>query len=275
MLILKKLLLLIIFCGVSNYLFSQELYKDENGVEVFYEIIKTDQITQCSRSQTRKENFSDNQIQIWKIKLSIKNGHDDVIIPRGNGIANISVHPSPLKPYVSDYCSYKTVKNYEPSKGWLGQSLFAWPIREFKVKEIRSGATLTNTTYLYLYKGQKPTLTNSEFLGYQLQQPLNSHDSSLNSEAKSSISKEKLSNDIKVSQELLSNSNDKKVNLDKKDGLENKVKDSASNRSLKQVDDTDTVHVIIDEKVDKNTVIENREEEEEEEEEENVLEQKQ
>jgi hypothetical protein len=175
---MKKIIL--IFIGFMSVFFveAQTLYTDDKGVMVFCKIEQTNQTCSCKGNFNSGDNFSTTKINIWKITLSIENGYSEAIVPRGIGIANISIYPDPIKPYSHEYCNYKHIKNYEPNskQSHLDQSLYEWPIRGYKVEEIKSGVSITNTTYLYLYEGQKPKLTNSEFLGYRLKDDFSYND---------------------------------------------------------------------------------------------------
>ncbi len=172
---MKKIVFLFI-CFLSMYSVAQTLHTDNKGVRIFYETQQTNKFTVCQDNFTSGKNYSTKKIRIWKVTVGIENGSLEAIVPRGIGIANISVNPKPLKPYSKNYCRYKHLKNYEPDSGYLEQSLFVWPIRDHMVKEIKQGETITNTTYLYLYEGQTPTLTNWQFLGYRLKKDFKPYD---------------------------------------------------------------------------------------------------
>ncbi len=172
---MKKIVFLFI-CFLSMYSVAQTLQTDDKGVRIFYEIQQTNKFTVCQGNFTSDKNYSTKKIRIWKVTIGIENGSSEAIVPRGVGIANISVNPKPLKPYSKNYCKYKHLKNYNPDTGYLEQSLFVWPIRDHMVKEIKQGETITNTTYLYLYEGQTPTLTNWQFLGYRLKKDFKPYD---------------------------------------------------------------------------------------------------
>ncbi len=159
---MKKIVLILIYF-ISVFLNAQTLHTDDKGVVVFYKIQQTSKSTFCKGNLNKK-------INIWKVTLGIENGYSESIVPRGVGIADISVYPNPIKPYSHEYCNYKYVKGFEPNstQRHLDQSLYVWPILNYKIKEIKSGESIINTTYLYLYEGQQPKLTNWEFLGYRL-----------------------------------------------------------------------------------------------------------
>ncbi len=167
---------------LSIYTTAQTLYTDEKGVKIFYEIQQTEKFVLCKGNPYSDENFSKEKIYIWKVTFGIENGYSGSIVPRGVGIATISVSPNPIKPYSHNYCNYKYLKNYEPNsiQRHLDQSLFVWSIRDHKVEEIKSKEIITTTTYLYLYEGQTPKLTNWQFLGYRLKKDFKSYDPILN-----------------------------------------------------------------------------------------------
>ncbi len=171
---MKKITTLFIYL-ISLCSTGQTLYTDEKGVKISYTIEQTKAYTFCTGKSTAK-NFSNKRINIWKVTLEIENGYSTSIVPRGVGIANISVYPDPVQPYSQDYCPYSQVENYVSSENRLDQSLFSWGIRDRKVKEIKSGELITNITYLYLYEGQTPTLSNWQFLGYRLKNDFKSYD---------------------------------------------------------------------------------------------------
>jgi len=175
----KKLMSLFI-CLLSTYSVAQTLHTDDKGVSIFYKIEQTKKYTFCLDNATSVKNFSKDKIIIWKITIGLENGYSDSIVPRGVGIANISVSPNPIKPYPQNYCNYSHVENYKPDSDNMDQSLFVWPIRDYVVKEIKPGEVITNTTYLYLYEGQSPKLTNWQFLGYRLKKDFTSYDPILN-----------------------------------------------------------------------------------------------
>jgi len=163
---MKKTALLVLISFMNVFLLeAQNLFSDDKGVIVFCKIEKTNKTTFCAGNTD-----SGKKINIWKVTLGIENGASATIVPRGVGIADISVYPDPIKPYSHEYCNYEYVKNYEPNstQRHLDQSLYVWPILDHKIVEILSGESITNTTYLYLYEGQQPKLTNWEFLGYRL-----------------------------------------------------------------------------------------------------------
>jgi len=158
---MKKALLITLYF-ISMYSVAQTLYQDDKGVSVFYSIKQTEAFTFCQGSDV-----SDEKINIWKVTLNIENTSSETIVPRGVGIANISVSSNSAS--FQKYCRYKQVKGYELNSGNLGRSLFNWSIRNYKVAEIKPGEVVTNIAYLYLYESQTPKLTNWEFLGYRLQ----------------------------------------------------------------------------------------------------------
>jgi len=169
MMVTRKLVF-IFFFYVTFYSDAQILYSDNKGVIVFYKIEQTGKFTFCQFDEE-----SDKKINIWKVTLGIENESSGTIEPRGVGIANIHVNPDPLKPYSGDYCNYKRIKNYESNHGHTDQSLFAWPIRDYAIQEIKSGERITNTSYLYLYEGQTPKLTIWQFSGYRLKEDFKSN----------------------------------------------------------------------------------------------------
>jgi hypothetical protein len=177
-----KNIIFIFILLLSVYTSAQTLYTDEKGVKIFYEIQQTEKFVLCEGNSYSDENFSKEKIYIWKVTFGIENGYSGSIVPRGVGIATISISPNPIKPYSHNYCNYKYLKNYEPNsiQRHLDQSLFVWSIRDHKVEEIKSEETIIATTYLYLYEGQTPKLTNWQFLGYRLKKDFNSYDPILN-----------------------------------------------------------------------------------------------
>ena len=181
----KATIIFILFMGIFSVIQAQSLYKDEKGVLVFCVIRQTNKTVLCDGGTN-----SDKKINIWKVTLSIENGHSESIVPRGIGIANISIYPDPIKPYSYEYCNYTYIENFEPNalQRHLDQSLYEWPIQMHKVGEIQSGELIKNTTYLYLYEGQKPKLTNWEFLGYRLKNDFVTNDPILIDMAIDSIS---------------------------------------------------------------------------------------
>jgi len=175
-----KKIAFILVCLLPLYSATQTLHTDDKGVRIFYQIEQTKKYTFCLDNASSDENFSKDKIIIWKITIGLENGYSGSIVPRGVGIANISVSPNPIKPYPQNYCTYSHVENYKPDSDNMDQSLFVWPIRDYMVKEIRPGEVITNTTYLYLYEGQRPKLTNWQFLGYRLKKDFTTYDPILN-----------------------------------------------------------------------------------------------
>ncbi len=155
------------FCLLSVYSVAQTLHHDDMGVKLFYTIEKTNEYTFCSGNDRSDKNFSNKRINIWKITINLENMYSDIIIPRGVGIANISVYPDPIKPYSQNYCKYRRIAGYGPNYAYLDQSLFRWPIRDYTVKEVKPGEVISNMAYLYLYEGQTPKLSDWEFSGYR------------------------------------------------------------------------------------------------------------
>jgi len=162
-----KRIVLFYFCLLSVYSFAQTLHHDDMGVKLFYTIEKTNEYTFCRGSERSDKNFSNKRINIWKITISLENRYSGTIIPRAVGIANISVYPDPIKPYLQNYCKFRRVAGYGPNYGYLDQSLFRWPIRDYTVKEVKPGEVISNMAYLYLYEGQTPKLSDWEFSGYR------------------------------------------------------------------------------------------------------------
>jgi len=173
-----KNIIFIFICLLSVYTPAQILHTDDKNVNVFYKIERTEKFVLCEGNPYSDENFSKEKIYIWKVTFGIENGYSSAIIPRGVGIATISVSPNPIKPYSHNYCDYKYLENYEPNsmQRHLDQSLFIWPIRDHKVEEVRPQEVIKTITYLYLYEGQTPKLTNWEFLGYRLKKDFKSYD---------------------------------------------------------------------------------------------------
>ena len=177
-----KNIIFIFILLLSVYSSAQVLFTDEKGVKIFYEIQQTEKFVLCEDNPNLDENFSKEKIFIWKVTFGIENGYSDSIVPRGVGIATISVIPNPIKPYSHNYCNYKYLENYEPNsvQRHLDQSLFIWAIRDHKVEEIKPKEVIKATTYLYLYEGQTPELSNWQFLGYRLKKDFKSFDPILN-----------------------------------------------------------------------------------------------
>jgi len=177
-----KNIIFIFICLLSVYTPAQILHTDDKNVNVFYEIEQTEKFVLCEGNPYSDENFSKEKIYIWKITFGIENGYSSSIVPRGVGIATISVSPNPTKPYSHNYCDYKYLENYEPNsiQRHLDQSLFIWAIRDHKVEEIKPAEVIKTITYLYLYEGQTPKLTNWQFSGYRLKKDFKSYDPILN-----------------------------------------------------------------------------------------------
>ncbi len=177
-----KNIIFIFILLLSLYTPAQTLYTDDKGVKIFYKILQTGKFVLCESNPYSDENFSKEKIYIWKVTFGIENGYSGSIVPRGVGIATISVIPNPLQPYSHNYCNYEYIDNYEPNskQRHLDQSLYLWPIRDYKVKVIKAGESISNITYLYLFEGQTPKLSNWQFLGYRLTKDFKSYDPILN-----------------------------------------------------------------------------------------------
>ncbi len=142
---------------------AKVLHSDKYGVRVEYTATDTGHSTSCSSSPASDGNYTTKKIKVWKVSLKITNGSGRRIRPEGPEIATMTVEPD--QGSTLGYCSYERLPNLYKIDGRSDQSKLLFGIA-LGVRAIAPGRTLSNSTYLYLYEDQKPSLSHWQFDGY-------------------------------------------------------------------------------------------------------------
>ncbi len=142
---------------------AKVLYSDRHGVRVEYTATDTGHSTSCSSSPANDANYTTKKIKVWKVSLKITNGSGRRIRPEGPEIAWMTVEPDHGS--TLGYCSYERLPNLYKIDGRSDQMKLMFGIA-LGVRAIAPGRALSNSTYLYLYEDQKPSLSRWQFDGY-------------------------------------------------------------------------------------------------------------
>jgi len=146
---------------------AQVLHSDSHGVQVEYSATDTGHFTSCSSSPATDTNYTTERIRVWRLNLKITNGSDRAIRPEGPEIATVTVDPD--KGSSLGYCAYRRLAGFYKIDGQSDQRKLLFGIA-LGVRSIPPGRTLSNSTYMYLYESQRPSLSRWQFQGYEFLQ---------------------------------------------------------------------------------------------------------
>ena len=152
----------VFWATAANAQESKLVYSDDNGVEMFYNLVNTGQLVSCSEQFKNDPKYTTKRLRIWRVIVTVANRSRKRIFPR-DWSSSINVEDSGGSSL--DYCHFEWHPSMSPFAG-SEHSLMSFGVTHNPRNIIAPGQRLQVSRYIYLYEDRKPVVTSAFFPGY-------------------------------------------------------------------------------------------------------------